>query len=205
MKKTLFSIVAIGFFVTAGTASAQMGMMGGYWQDGSQTQQTQEELNSIVQSIYANQNVSSQAQVDCSKITDDQFEKLGDAYMGVMLPNEQQHEAMDEMMGGEGSASLRQAHINMGRSYLGCWSNYNSGPVYMPMMGGMMGGYNSYGSNGTNYPASGMMGNYGNYGWGSNMMNGYWGFSGFGWVTTILVWGLLALGIAVMIKWLRKS
>ncbi len=196
MKKILFGILSVGFLISAGTAYAQMGMMGGYWQDGSQAQPAQsEELSSVLQNIYSSQNVSSRAEVDCSKVTDDQFDKLGDAYMGVMLPNQQQHEAMDNMMGGEGSASLKQAHINMGRSYLGCWSNYNSGPVYMPTMGGfgMMGGNGSYGNY---YAPNGMMG------W-SGMMGGYYG--GFGWVTMILVWTLLVLGITAAVKWLRKN
>ncbi len=196
MKKIILGLFIFGAFSLAGVASAQVGMMGGYWQGGSQAQPVQSgELNSVLQNIYSSQNVSSQAQVDCSKVTDDQFDKLGDAYMGVMLPNQQQHEAMDNMMGGEGSASLKQAHINMGRSYLGCWSNYNSGPV---MMGGygMMNGYNgAYG----NYYPSGMMGGYGS-GW--NMM-GNWGFGG--WVTTVLIWALLILGIVVAVKWLRKK
>jgi len=196
MKKILFSILSIGFLISASTAYAQMGMMGGYWQDGNQAQPAQsEELKSTLQNIYSSQNVSSRAAVDCSKVTDDQFNKLGDAYMGVMLPNQQQHESMDNMMGGEGSASLKQAHINMGRSYLGCWSNYNSGPVYMPMMGGfgMMGGNDSYGNY---YAPNGMMG------W-SGMMGGYYG--GLGWITMILVWTLLILGIIAAVKWLRKK
>lgn len=199
MKKIIFSILAVGFFALVGTASAQVGMMGEYWQNnGNSSQSVQsQELNANLQNIYKGQNVSGEAQVDCSKVTDVQFEKLGDAYMGVMLPNQQQHQAMDTMMGGEGSASLKQAHINMGRSYLGCWSNYRSGPIYMPMMGGMIGGYGQYGA----YPVNGMMGN---YGWGSNMMNG-WGFSGFGWITMILIWALLILGIAAAVRWLVKK
>ena len=197
MKKIILGLFIFGAFSLAGVASAQVGMMGGYWQGNTTVVQSQQ-LNDAVQSIYKSQNVSSQAQLDCSKVTDDQFEKLGDSYMGTMLPNEQQHQAMENMMGGEGSASLKQAHINMGRSYLGCWSNYNSGPVYMPMMGGygMMNGYNSaYG----NYYPGGMMGGYGS-GW--NMMGG-WGFGS--WITTILIWALLILGIVAAVKWLRKK
>lgn len=199
MKRIIVSVFVVGFLALAGTASAQMGMMGNYWQTGSQAQPAQsEELNNVLQSIYRSQNVGSQAQVDCSKVTDDQFEKLGDAYMGVMLPNEQQHEAMDNMMGGEGSASLRQAHINMGRSYLGCWSDYNSGPVYMPMMGGFGGMMNGGNFGGGYFSPNGMMG------W--NMMSSYYG--GFGWIhwiTMILVWSLLVLGIVALAKWLKKN
>ena len=47
--------------------------------------------------------------ISCEDLTDDQLEVLGDYYMEQMHPGEQ-HEVMDEMMGGEGSESLRQAH-----------------------------------------------------------------------------------------------
>lgn len=199
IKRIIVGVFAVGFLALIGTASAQMGMMGNSWQTSSQAQSAQsEELNNVLQDIYGSQNVGSQAQVDCSKVTDDQFEKLGDAYMGVMLPNEQQHEAMDNMMGGEGSVSLRQAHINMGRSYLGCWSDYNSGPIYMPMMGGFGGMMNGGNFSGGYFSPNDMMG------W--NMMSGY--FGGFGWVhwiTMILVWSLLILGIVALAKWLKKN
>lgn len=152
MKKIILSIVAISFLFS-GVASAQMGMMGNYWyRDASSSWSIDVSgLELLVQNIFQSQNVSDRSQVECNKVTDAQFEELGDAYMEVMIGNEAQHEVMDEMMGGEGSASLRQAHINMGRSYLGCWSDYNAGPVFMPMMyggwGGMMGnGYSNQSS-----------------------------------------------------------
>lgn len=198
MKKIFFSLFVAGFFILTSTASAHMGMMDGYsqqYEKNTLSPAQTKEINDVLQNIYKTQNIDSQTKIDCSKVTDDQFENLGDAYMNVMLLNQQQHEAMDNMMGGEGSATLKQAHINMGRSYLGCWSNYDSGPVYMPMMGGfgMMGGSGSYGNY---YAPSGMMG------W-SGMMGGYYG--GFGWVTMVLVWTLLVLGIIATVKWLRKK
>jgi len=199
MKKIYFIIAAVAFIGIAGTASAQMGMMGNYWQNDASSQLVQnEEVSNVLENIYSSQNVTTQAEVDCSKITDSQFEKLGDAYMGVMLPNEQQHEAMDNMMGGEGSVSLKQAHINMGRSYLGCWSDYSSGPVYMPMMGGsgMMSGNNPYNNF---YGQNNVMGHW-------SMMSGYYGSLGWiHWITMILVWSLLVLGIIAIAKWLRKN
>jgi len=182
VKKIIFSLIAVGFFALSGVAQAQMDVM----------TSRSSEVNSALQDIYNAQNIDSQERVDCSKVTDDQFDRLGDAYMGVMLPNEQQHEAMDNMMGGEGSESLRQAHINMGRSYLGCWSNYNSGPVYMPMMGG----YGVY--DGNYFSPNGMMS-----GW--NMMGNHYGFAWFGWITMLLIWSLLVLGIVALTKWLRKK
>jgi len=191
MKKLTLLLSILGFVVIVPImTSAQMGMMGsGYWQNnnnGTQLPQSAE-LKGVLQDIYEMQNIDNGAKIDCSKVTDNQFEKLGDSYMGIMLPNENQHQVMDNMMGGEGSQSLTQAHINMGRSYLGCWSNYNSGPVFMPMMGGVIGNYGSYGNNG-------MMG------W-SGMM----GFGGYNWITPVLLWVLLGLGIAVAVKWLRKK
>ena len=214
MKKIFFGFFVIWSLAFAGAAYAQIGMMGGNswgmmngdWQNGNILIQfaQNEELNDALQNIYQGQNVTSQAEVDCSKVTDDQFEKLGDVYMGVMLPNKQQHQAMDNMMGGEGSASLRQAHMNMGRSYLGCWSNYNSGPIMMPMMGGYglfadQAGMNSFGPYGNYYTSSGMMN------WPSMMGSFYGGAVSFGWFTMILIWVLLILGIVAAVKWLRRK
>ncbi|MEO8065812.1 MAG: hypothetical protein ABI643_03085 [Candidatus Doudnabacteria bacterium] len=182
MKKLLLVLFAAGVLV-AGPVFAQMGMMG----SGSNTAQIDNaKIEAALQDIYKSQNVTSTTQVNCSKVTDAQFEKLGDASMGYGI-TEQQHTAMENMMGGEGSATLMSAHINMGKAFLGCWAGYNSAPVAMGMMG-------NYGSAG--FSNSGMMG------------RGHMGFKGdFGWVhgiTMILVWLLLALGIAALVKWLRK-
>jgi len=181
MKKIFFSFFVIGFFILAGSVSAQMGMMGDYgsYENTLSTLSGDTQIKGALQEIYQTQNIDAQAQIDCGQVTDDQFEKLGDAYMGVMLPDQQQHETMDAMMGGEGSESLRTAHINMGRSYLGCWSNYNSGPVYMPMMGG----------NNTSYF---MMGAWGNYGIGNTIF-------------TIILWALAIIGLITVVRWTTKS
>src|SRR3989338_7625517 len=69
--------------------------------------------------------------IGCSNVTDDQLEGMGDYYMEQMHPGEA-HESMDQMMGGEGSASLRQVHISMARRL---YCNENAGGL---MGGGMM-------------------------------------------------------------------
>jgi hypothetical protein len=194
MKKIISSFLAVGFFTLAGIAGAQAGMMDGYGQYGSTAPASSQnpEISAVLQEIYKTQHIDAKTKIDCSKVTDEQLDNIGDVYMGVMFPSKEQHEAMDNMMGGEGSASLRQAHINMGRSFMGCWSDYNSGPAYMPMMGGMMGGYQN-----------GMMNN--GYA-GFNMMGGLLG--GNNWsilITNFLVWILIILAIAAVIKWLKKT
>ena len=101
--------------------------------------------------------------------------------MSIMHPNEEQHELMDQMMGGEGSSSLEAMHINMGRNYLGC----SSGIIGGMMRGGMMGGF-----------SNSMMGNMmGSWGMGA-------GWSWFGWSFMILFWIAIIVGIVVLIKWL---
>lgn len=91
---------------------------------------TNASVDDIVSLILENQNIDNIDQIDCAKITDQEFEALGEALMNYMHPDEEEHQTMDEMMGGEGSESLRQAHIQMGKRYLGC----DSQPKFMGMM-----------------------------------------------------------------------
>src|SRR3989338_3992174 len=84
--------------------------------------------------------------ISCSELANEQLEKIGDYYMEQMHPGEA-HEIMDNMMGGEGSESLKQAHINMAKR-LYCNENVYVGYGMMGMMnlmgGGMMGNYQPY-------------------------------------------------------------
>ena len=193
-QKIIYSFLIVSFFV-AGSVSAQ-GMMGRFYNQQGVTSTTQVQdanITSALKDIFDSQSVSDQSKIDCSKVTDSQFEKLGDAYMGLGI-TEEQHAAMENMMGGEGSPTLTQAHINMGRSYLGCWANYKGGPSMMsPMM-------EQYGIvSGTVYPYGNMMG------W-PTMMGGYYGGYGiFGIITMVLFWALLILGIFALVKWLRGN
>jgi hypothetical protein len=85
--------------------------------------------------------------VDCNDLTDDELEAIGDYIMELMHPGEQ-HEFMDRMMGGEGSESLRQAHMNMAYRFYCDRDVYTSGGMMGSGMGGMhgMGGMMGYGS-----------------------------------------------------------
>lgn len=140
----LFAIVVVGLFL-APTVSAQMGMRGRVdnFIGTSSADQPEVSLDEAVAEILEFQGVGSVDEVDCENITDSQFERLGDAWMETIHPGEA-HERMDAMMGGEGSATLREAHINMGTRYLGCPGN-REGRGWKPHMGmmpwaGMMGG-----------------------------------------------------------------
>lgn len=147
-------------------AFAQMGMMG----SDSATQQNTQELQNQVNVVLKSQNISSLNQLNCKIVTPDQFEKVGDAYMGVMAGNEENHSFMEQRMGGDNSENLKNVHIQMGKNYLGCQTNKGGG---FSMMG------------------------WGGYGYG-NMMNGSWGW-GFG-LLGLLFWlvafvDLILLGI----------
>ena len=112
--------------------------------------------------------------IGCDKLTDEQLESIGDYYMEQMHPGEA-HEMMDRMMGGEGSESLRQVHINMAKR-LYCNEN-----VYIGY--GMMGG--------------GMM----NMMVGNNMMGNYQAYYGYNNFWDIL-WLIFLIGVIVLIIWL---
>ena len=123
-----------------------------------------------------------QSNVPCSSLTDDQLELLGDYYMEQMHPGNL-HEIMDERMGGEGSATLRQVHINIARSFY-CGQ---SGAMPVSMMNVMM-----------NRAGGGMMG-YNMMGYGSGLDYGFTG-----WIFMLV---MLAFWIAIiwLIVWAIKQ
>ena len=109
--------------------------------------------------------------ISCDKLTDEQLESIGDYYMEQMHPGEA-HKMMDQMMGGEGSESLRQVHINMAKR-LYCNED----------IGGMMGG--------------GMM----NMIMGNNMMGNYPAYYGYNNFWNVL-WMVFLIGAIALIVWL---
>jgi len=130
--------------------------------------------------------------ISCDKLTNEQLETIGEYYMEQMHPGEA-HELMDEMMGGDGSESLKQMHINIARNiYCEESGNMMGGGMMnggmmgmMPMMMNMMGGGNMMGSGGM------MQGIDGNY---------YRGYNIFGWLFMILIIIVLVLLIIWLIK-----
>ncbi len=117
--------------------------------------------------------------ISCDKLIDEQLEAMGDYYMEQMHPGEA-HEMMDQMMGGEGSDSLKQMHIQMAKR-LYCNED----------VGGMMGGSMMNMMMGNNMMGSGMMGNLG-YGF------GYWNFLN-------VLYVLLLIGLVILVYlWIIK-
>ncbi len=89
---------------------------------------SQDELNQAKILIDSN--------IRCDKLTNEQFEVIGEYYMEQMMPGES-HERAHQMMGlTEGSEAEDQFHINMARRIY-CGENVGGGM----MGGGMMGSY----------------------------------------------------------------
>ncbi len=129
-------------------------------------------------------------QVSCKNLKDDDFDKLGNFFMGSMMGSSDDYidQLMTQRLGQDGE---KQMHIVMGKRLSGCDTNaaFPQGAEYfMPMMGGFGGMMNGWNANnqslGNDWPS--MMGN---SGW-SNMMNGsfgYWSILG------LLTWALAAV------------
>ena len=87
-----------------------------------------------------------ESKISCDKLSNEQLEAIGDYYMEQMHPGEA-HELMDQMMGGEGSDSLKQVHIQMAKRlycneniYIG-YGMMDSGGMMNMMSRGMIGNY----------------------------------------------------------------
>ncbi len=132
--------------------------------------------------------------ISCSQLSSSQLQLIGDYYMELMHPGAA-HDAMEQMMGGEGSASLAQSHIQIAES-LYCGQS-NTTLTYGGMMGMMPVIYRSnFGGGMMSYPYGGMMG----YG------NGTMGYSyGWGWIFDVIFWGLMLVGLILLIYWLYRN
>lgn len=117
-----------------------------------------ESVQEYLPELLSKYNAKTVKDVNCNIVSDADLERLGDAVMEANHPGEA-HEAMDQMMGGEGSENLEQMHINMGRSFLGCYTNNGQ---EVRGMGYMMGG------NYTGWTGAPMMNNGYGYLWGLN-------------------------------------
>ncbi|MBI4052844.1 MAG: hypothetical protein HY394_02285 [Candidatus Diapherotrites archaeon] len=140
----------------------------------------------------------------CGSLSSEQLELIGDYVMEQIHPGEA-HEYVESMMGGEGSDSLKRAHIAMAYRFYcaGLGSGLNANSPYYGVMGGygMMGGmmYGNYGGmmgSGNAYSTYGLMG----YGGGTANYPGMMGYNastgGLGLLTQVLF--VVALGLAVL-------
>lgn len=100
-------------------------------------------VDMMLSEIRSEQGIGSSDRIDPNKVSDSLLEQLGDAWMDVQFPDQREHELMDDMMGGEGSASLASMHRMMGYRYLsGGRGGMGMGGMMGPGMGpGMMMGY----------------------------------------------------------------
>ena len=184
-----------GYYNNNGYASGYM--MGGYNQATTTWTMSSEEAAgyAIVQKLQSKT-------LACTDLSQDSYESLGEYYMGLMMGSS--HESMDQYIEKTyGTDYLRQMHIAMGERFSGCNTNVQF-PAGMMGFGPMMGVYNW--SNGYQNQGNGNWSGYSMMGWGGpGMMSGYFGYGVFSWVTMVLVWVLLIIGIIAAVKWLKNK
>ena len=131
-------------------------------------------------------------QLECKNLTDENYEVLGEYFMGQSIGDTQRHALMNQMMTNMmGEEGEEQMHVTMGKRLSGCEPNAqvpSSGTGFMPMIWMMGGGGNP------------MMG----YG-GNNIMGGWNGFGILGWLPMLLFWILLILGVIALFRYLGGS
>lgn len=188
MKKIMVLILSVMFLFIGTTLWAQ--------EDGHGR-----EVGVIINEIKQNQGVGTISLIDPDQISPALLEELGDAVMGLMITDEQQHEWMDQMMGGEGSDQLASTHRWIAYNYLqndGNLSTWAPGRGGYGFMGpGMMGGWNSNWSDGP-YPSY----NRWNYGPG-NMMSWSGNWLNLGYIILVIVIGTVVA--VVLIRTNRRS
>lgn len=149
----------------------------------SQTRQDEQVGQDIYNNLISNKTT-------CDKLTNDDFEKIGEYFMGQSIENTERHVAMNQMMTNMmGENGEEQMHITMGKRLSYCDPNAQiptGGNNFIPMFSNQRGG-------------------------GSPMM--WWGFgptgdwigTGFGifmFIAMLLFWVLLIVGTIVLIRYL---
>ena len=133
-------------------------------------------------------------QTTCQSLVDDDFDVLGDYYMGQQLGSTSIHASMNSMMTNMmGEEGEKQMHIALGKRLSGCDSSAPlpaKGSNFLPMMG-----------------LGGMMGGASNNNWfqtGDSMMGFNAPYSVFGSVISVLIVIFLVLGIIYFWKGINK-
>jgi len=191
MKKLLLIIILLFTLIVTPSVAFAQGMMdnwtnspSGVASDGH-TAREEAEGKEIWDKLQAKQ-------LECKNLTDDNYEVLGEYFMGQSIGNTQRHALMNQMMTNMmGEEGEKQMHITMGKRFSGCDTNasFPSGYGFMPMMWMMGGGGNP------------MM----VYGGWNNMMGGWNGFGILGWIPMLLFWILLILGVVALFRYLGGS
>ncbi len=179
MKKyllaTILSFMLFGLVVH--NANAQMMGFYGSQPDNSAIQSQQQEEQEGKKLLGQVQNKTT----TCQKLTDTDFEKIGEYFMGQAIGNTSQHISMNNMMKGMmGEQGEEQMHIAWGKRGSGCNTNAQFAPTMMGGGGNPMMGYG---------------------GW-NNMMGGWNGFGILGWIPMLLFWVLLILGVVALFRYL---
>jgi len=191
MRKIALLAVFIGLLGTIPFADAQ-GMMGLNYDNGANNQIIAETTADEAKGKAIWDRLQAK-QVECNTLTEDDFDVLGDYFMGQMMGNG--HAAMNERMSlMMGDQAEKQMHVAMGKRLSGCDSSavipsqYQK-YLFMPMMSG---NYNNPDS--TNRPWRNMMGGYGSF-----------AFYFAGWVTLILFWTMLVFAILALARYVRSA
>jgi putative membrane protein len=128
-------------------------------------------------------------QISCNNLKDDDYEVLGEYFMGQSIGNTERHAVMNHMIQSMmGQNSEEQMHISLGKRLSGCDTKASFPIGYDLLMMWLMGG-----------GGNPMMG----YGSWNNMIEG-WGSFGLGWLSMLLFWSIFILGIIALIRYLTK-
>ncbi len=168
MKKILLIIITFFLFFSPSVAFAQ-GMMD--W--GSNSNTSSSAVAATAQDQTKGKQIWEELQakkLQCNSLISDNYELLGEYFMGQMIGDTQRHALMNSMMQNMmGKNGEEQMHIVLGKRGSGCFSNLAVPSNTPSFMIGMM---NNVYTNG-----GGVKNMMGNWGWGSMM--GWTGFGGF--------------------------
>ncbi|MDE2037788.1 MAG: hypothetical protein KGI69_01020 [Patescibacteria group bacterium] len=210
MKKIIttalfLSLAAVISLVSVRSTNAQM--MGGYYSQAPAASATSSSGSTAMDSEEAaGQALAQKLQaktVDCSNLTQNDYQSLGEYYMSLMMGSG--HDAMDNyIVSRYGQSYDDQMHIAMGERFSGCNVNV-SFPAGMMGFGPMMGGY-GWSGNGYQSGQNGNWSGYGMMGWGfPGMMSGYGFGGGYGWsdwIFSIVIWAFAIVGLVALIRWI---
>jgi len=191
MKKILFILSLAVLFFTGNPLAIDAQMMGG-----DPTLQDNHTAREEVEGKEVWEKLQSK-KVACQNLSDEDFEHLGEYFMGQMMGDA--HSAMNEMiMRMHGEEGENQIHVAMGKRLSGCDPNAIISAQeqgWMPMMQMMWGGWSTPFN--TNQLNNHMM-----YGL-NNGMGG--GFSIFGGFFMIFWWVMIVVAVVALVKWIMHQ